>query len=76
MLDLKSAHYEKWLTSIPYGQFICLRKNCTLKDFNTQSKIMENRFKEKHYSKQIIKSESLKLRLLETKATKEKTCTR
>lgn len=53
-LDFKSAHYKKLLTNVPYGQFRRLGKNCTLdRDFETQSQVMSNRFKEKHYPKQV-----------------------
>lgn len=54
MLDFKTAHYKKWLNNVPFGQYRRLGKKCTLEDFEEQSRIMSNRFKEKRYPRHLI----------------------
>lgn len=44
LLHFRSAHYKRWLTNVPYGQFCRLRKNCTRdQDFDTQAATMAER---------------------------------
>ena len=65
-IPLSSCHHRLWLCNIPRGQFVRLRRNCTLEsDYLAQSQELSNRFVSKGYSRPLIKQEMEKVRLLE-----------
>lgn len=50
-VPIQSCHHSKWLTAIPKGQYMQIRRKCNSIDtYNTQSAILTNRFIEKGYS--------------------------
>lgn len=54
-LHYRSHHYKKWKKNIPYGQFRCIRKNCTSDSiFEEQATIIQERFTEKGYPKPLL----------------------
>ncbi|XP_040212329.1 uncharacterized protein LOC120943214 [Rana temporaria] len=65
-IPLSSCHHRLWLCNIPRGQFVRLRRNCTLEsDYLAQSQELSNRFVSKGYSRPLIMQETEKVRLLE-----------
>lgn len=54
-VPIQSCHHLKWLTAIPKGQYMRIRRNCnSIEDYNTQSAILTNRFSEKGYSSRAL----------------------
>lgn len=65
-IPLTSCHHKLWLCNIPWGQFVRLRRNCTLEsDYLLQSQTLATRFTSKGYSWPLIHQEIEKVRAIE-----------
>ena len=65
-IPLSSCHHRLWLCNIPRGQFVRLRRNCTIEaDFLTQSQVLAQRFVQKGYSTSDIDQEIERVRLMD-----------
>lgn len=57
-ISTTSCQHKPWLDNIPRGQFMRMRRNCTLEDdFETQSDRLEGMFLDKGYRKEFLKRE-------------------
>lgn len=55
IFNASSSHPHKLIYSIPYGELLCARHNCsTEKNYQTEKAIMSQRFKERGYSRKTI----------------------
>ena len=49
-IPVDSCHYHQWLRSVPQGQFLRMKRNCTRReDFDSQCQILKKRFLDKGY---------------------------
>lgn len=54
-ISLDSCHYDPWLKTVPLGQFLCLKRNCTeINTFDEQAAILSKRFIEKGYDQEYL----------------------
>lgn len=54
-LSIHSGHHPTWIKNVPKGQFIRIRRNCTLdEDYTMQAQVLKNRFVEKGYNTTIL----------------------
>ncbi|OCT70275.1 hypothetical protein XELAEV_18037196mg [Xenopus laevis] len=74
-----SCHHKKWLKNIPYSQFNRIRRNCSKNiDYEKESVILTEQFKEKGYEDTVIKHAKIlcdkknRNEMLENKNKKEK----
>lgn len=57
LLRADSFHSPHLINNIPYGQFLRLRRICDQdQDFNSQSTVMSDRFRERGYRKEVVKN--------------------
>ena len=61
-VPVNSCHHPKWLSTIPKGQYMRIRRNCdTTTDFQSQSLILTEKFKEKGYLPQALEKTALQV---------------
>ncbi|XP_078504586.1 uncharacterized protein LOC144763140 [Lissotriton helveticus] len=61
LLHAESGHPSTLIRSIPYGEFLRARRNCsTESDFNTECECMTRRFLERGYDSNVIKQTQVK----------------
>lgn len=54
-LPTQSGHHPLWLKNSPKGQIVRVKRNCSqTDDFNSQSKVLTERFKAKGYNPQFF----------------------
>lgn len=56
-IPLDSCHHRSWLTAVPKGQFLRLRRNCSnLEQFYREASILKSRFQSKGYDSSTLDS--------------------